>query len=67
MNPKSPTVDDNSSLMELFEDPLKGTPILIIKGPTVDDTNPALPIIRNIYHNSRSLGSLRIINSRYCL
>ena len=25
----------------------------------VDDINPALPIIRNIYHNSHCLGSLR--------
>ena len=27
--------------------------------PTVDDIDTALPIIRNIYHNSHSLGSVR--------
>ena len=26
---------------------------------TVDDINPAVPIIRNIYHNSYSFGPLR--------
>ena len=28
-------------------------------GGTVDGTNPALPIVINIYHNSHSVGSLR--------
>ena len=36
----------------------------LILAPTVDDINPCtLPIVRNMYHNSHSLGSLRLMQS----
>ena len=36
-------------------------------GYTVDDINPALPIIRNIHHNSDTFASFKVMVSDACL